>query len=192
MDLEAGDAAPWCASDRRRCEAGAIDLARRAQAVATDRCEPYELEAKVMILAGDRDAAVTLLMKAADRVRDTAGCLRHAAEFAIEAQNDVLAQQAIERLANASCSTESECIELLLAAARLEDARGFGGRALILYKRAMDRAPDRDDLAELVATRAAAAGVKATAIDAYERLARRHPEEPRYRRALDELRASRR
>jgi tetratricopeptide (TPR) repeat protein len=179
LDFE--DHAPWCDDCGRRV----IDAARDAQAHA-DTCEPYLIEAKVRIGRGEAGAALDALAAASDRVSDRAACLRSLASLAIAAKDDARASEAIQKLSDASCSTEMECVENITSAAALEEQRGRRAQALLLYKRAAEQAPERDDLMELVAARAKSAGLHAFAADAYTKLSMRHPDNESYARLASE------
>jgi tetratricopeptide (TPR) repeat protein len=67
--------------------------------------------------------------------------------------------------------------------AETEQSYGNLGKALALYKRAYDQAPDDDSLLERVARTASALGLHAEAREDYERLARKHPEDARWKQA---------
>jgi hypothetical protein len=192
LDLRDGDAAPWCAERHENCARDAVVASYVAEQRAPDRCEPYRLEALLHIELGAKDEALDALAKGADRVTDRAACLRFLAEMAIDQNETARATDAIEKLANASCATEVECIQNLLSAGSLEQKRGNKSRALILFRRAADQAPERDDLVENVAAQARAAGLHAFASESYERLAARHPENGTYARlAKEEAEAAR-
>ncbi|MDP9001389.1 MAG: tetratricopeptide repeat protein, partial [Myxococcota bacterium] len=80
------------------------------------------------------------------------------------------------------------CISNLVWVAQTQESRGSLRRALAMYTRAYERAPDDDALLENVARLAATAGMNAEALKHYQELARRHPGDPRWRKAAQEQR----
>lgn len=191
-DLEADESSPWCASNRAACIARALEAGQRAEERLGDRCEPYWLHARVRVIDGRVAEATDALALAADRVSDRALCLRRLAEMAIQLKQETRANEAIEKLAGASCATEAECVDNVVAAAALEEQRGNRGKALALYQRAAEVAPDREDLLLNVGRCAAATGLHSVAAEAWSKLAARHPGEASYAKAAsDETAAAR-
>jgi predicted TPR repeat methyltransferase len=70
----------------------------------------------------------------------------------------------------------------------MEDGLGKSGRAIVFYRRALEVTP-RDDLVQRIAELAAQSGRLAEAIEAYEMMARRFPNDPRWAARATELRA---
>lgn len=179
-DLEGDASSPWCEADRGACVRAAVAAAKLAEERQPDRCEPYALEARVLVLDGRVDAALERLTAAADQVADRSECLRRLATTAIDGGRATHATEAIEKLANASCSTDQDCVQNLVWAAGLEERRGNRGKALVFYKRAAETTPERDDVTAEVARVATAAGMHSVAADAWSKLAARHPDNPTY------------
>lgn len=189
-DVESGDAAPWCVEDREACAKVGRVHAERIQRLRPSLCEGFLLHARLQIAAGDTKGGLAHLARATDLVSDRAECLRALAELAIVAKDEARVTDAIDKLSRATCTREEDCVRTICAAAALEERRGNAARALQLYSRAAQRSPDRDDLQELVAGRAASAGLHSMALEAYQRLASRHPAEARYKKAIaDQKRA---
>lgn len=182
LDLADGEAAPWCFEAREQCAANALTVARDAEA-HLDLCAPYVVEARIQVCLGVPVQGMDVLSRATDVVTDRAECLRALAELAIEQKDVTRATDAIEKLSNAACPTEGDCVANILTAAELEQRRGNRGRALLLFKRAADEVPDRDDLVERVAIQAQAAGLHAFAADSYAKLSMRHPENDAFAQA---------
>ena len=96
-----------------------------------------------------------------------------------------VATGAIEKVANAGCVEAGECQRNLSWAAGLEEARGNPRKAMALYRRAYESAPDSDLPLESVARIAAGLSLYAEAADDYAILARRHPEDTRWTAAAE-------
>jgi tetratricopeptide (TPR) repeat protein len=184
LDLGMGDAAPWCASQRDACSAGALRAAKDVSRLFPTLCEGHVLEARVRLAAGDAAGGLDELRNATDAVDDRVECLRQLANLGLQARDETRTTEALDRLAHAGCAAETECVQNLLTAAQIEEQRGNRSRALLLYEKAGERSPDRDDLLELVAAHASGAGMHALALDSYRKLSERHPGERRYRDAI--------
>ncbi len=123
------------------------------------------------------------LDKAVDVVADRVPCLESLESIAHAAGDERRAQEALDRVTNAGCSDDAECVRNLSWAAQRESARGNPRKALALYKRANQRAPQDDALLETIAGLAAAVGLHGEASDDYEQLVRRHPQDSHWKLA---------
>jgi tetratricopeptide (TPR) repeat protein len=178
---------PWCSGGQRACADAALRAGQRAVQVAPRRCTGYMVVSRVAYTNGDVDGAIAGLRRALDQVDDRAACLRELAELANESNRAAAANDAIDHLARLGCGASGECLDNLLMAAQLELGRGNRNRALVFIRRATAVAPEDDAVTSMLAQSAASAGFHAEAADAFEKLARRHPEEPSYgRRAAQE------
>lgn len=183
-DLEAGDAAPWCTqASRDSCQRDALAKAARLQQIEPDMCEGYALRARVRAAAGDGARGLAELGKAVDRVRDRVPCLEQLVAVALEAGDRRQADRALDMIVSAGCADDAECARNLAWVGGRAESIGNPRKALALFKRAYERAPGDDALLEHIARLAANAGLHAEAAGDYERLARKYPEELRWRQA---------
>jgi tetratricopeptide (TPR) repeat protein len=178
----------WC-QDKAVCVGGARTAADSLVAREGDRCESHVLRARLLVVAGSTADALEGLSREVAKVADRASCLRQLVTMCLEVGDRRRADAALDLTLASGCGTRDECLDLYIWAARTEQARGSYVRALSFYKRAADLAPENDDHLVRVAELATTAGLTAEAIDAYGKLAARHPEEPKWRRRADELRA---
>jgi tetratricopeptide (TPR) repeat protein len=183
-DVEAVEGVPWCTGVRREsCSRDALEKAKRAQMIAPRECAPYALEARVRIATGETAAGLSELQAAADDVTDRVVCLQALEKIARAAGDETTAQAALDRVASAGCNDDAECAHNLWWVAARSEATGSPRKALSFYRRAYERSPQDDELLATIARLAAENGLHAEAADSYERLARRHPEETRWRTA---------
>jgi tetratricopeptide (TPR) repeat protein len=155
-----------------------------------DACEGFELEARAGIALGDGVKALDVLRAAAPRVMNHAVCQRALLGLAVRLGDADAVSAAIEDLVHGGCGEDKECVANLVYAANVEAARGNVSRALLLYKRARDRAPEDDELLASAAALASRANLHAEAMQSYELLARRHPDQPRWASAVAAERAA--
>ena len=175
-------AAPWCEGQLwSACVRDAVKNAQRAQRTAPADCSAYTLEARVRVADGDKAGGLAVVERAVDLVTDRVACLEALVEVAYSAGQGGRAELALEQILNAGCVEAAECTHNLRWVAQQEEAHGFSGKALGLYKRTLDASPDDEALLESVARLAAQAGLHAEAAEDYARLGRRHPEEVRWR-----------
>jgi hypothetical protein len=78
-------------------------------------------------------------------------------------------------------------VDLYLWAAGVEEGRGHMARAIVLYRRVLDLLPERDDILEHVGELGMHEGLLNEGVRAYNALAARHPEDPRWPARLAEL-----
>jgi tetratricopeptide (TPR) repeat protein len=180
-DARPADPAPWCATSLNACLDAALGRADALRHVRPSACDGHAFYAELRIAKGEVDEALSELDRAADAVDDRARCLRRAIELASAARRPAKVDQALEKLTLADCNTAADCVSNLEFAAAVEEGRGNTRRALLLYNKALEADPGRDDLLERVALSASRLGLHAEARDAYAKLAERHPEDPRWR-----------
>jgi tetratricopeptide (TPR) repeat protein len=189
--VEADSQAPWCEGpSHAACAARALALAKEAERLDARSCTPHALRARAEVAAGNAASGLTALSTAADQVSDRIPCLQQLAGIADSAHDETRWRGAVEKVATAGCTSDAECAGDLSWAANEQEAHGKLIDALALYKRAYERAPANDDLLERVARLAATAGLHTEAAEDYERLARKQPAEPRWRRAADAQRGA--
>jgi tetratricopeptide (TPR) repeat protein len=174
-DLRAGDGAPWCSQDRTACIGEALAAADRLRELMPDSCAPVALQSQLLVAAGDAKKAIDTLYVASSRVRDRAACVQRLVSVAKEVGQGGRAETALEGLARLGCATEAECVTNLSSAAQGEEALGNRRMALVYYRRAYAKAPDRDDMLIEVARLASSLGLHAEAFDAYKKLAQKAP-----------------
>ncbi len=184
-DLDAGEAAPWCAGPARTgCLKYALDASARAERLAPTACEPYVLHARARIADANAAKGLSELADAADIVNDRVQCLEALANLADEAHDEAHATSAMTKIAANGCTDDSECARNLAWIADVEERRGNRQRALTFYKRAYQRSPD-DSFLQAAARLAASSGLHMEAAEDYDRLARKHPEQPSWRSAAE-------
>ena len=185
-DVKASDPAVWCnGASMSVCLREAIGRADGTIRIAGNECEPHVLRARARIAAGEAMAALTELQAATDTVTDRVGCLQALEGIAQTLGDESRANAALNEIARAGCSDDKECAQNLRWVAAQEEAAGNPRKALVLYRRASERAPEDDNLLESVARLAVQAGLHNEAVDSYEKLARRHPLDARWTSALE-------
>jgi tetratricopeptide (TPR) repeat protein len=178
-----GEPAPWCTGSAwAGCVSLALRTTARAEVFEPRACEPFALHARVRDADGDTKGALDELAQATSSVADRVICLQSLVDLATQAHDEGRVRQAIDAVAKAAC-VEHECVTNLTWAATREEDRGNSQRALVLYRRALDREPDSDSLLESVARVASHSDLHAEAADTYDRLARKHPSEGKWRAA---------
>jgi tetratricopeptide (TPR) repeat protein len=177
----------WC-TPRDVCVRDATAAARALVARQGQTCEAHLLLAKVRIATGDTAAALDDLEAAIPSLTDRFECRRSLIRLAVDSGQPGRAEAALERLVRAGCGDSAECGELYAWAGSMEDGLGKSGRAIVFYRRALEVTP-RDDLVQRIAELAAQSGRLAEAIEAYEMMARRFPNDPRWAARATELRA---
>ena len=183
-DLDAGEAAPWCSDDARHaCVAHALDASRHSAFISPVLCEPRVLQARARMADADPRPALSELAEAVDGVGDRVTCLEALVELASTAKDAKRVTEALGKIVTAGCADDAECATNLAWVAAAEERRGDPARALTLYKRAYDRSPDNDGLLEAAARLAVGSGLHAEAQRDYEQLARRHPDDARWRQS---------
>lgn len=188
-DLRDGEA--WCAGapgDRPvtsgLCVSEGLEAASRLRAAAPEKCDGHALTAELRVATGDVDAGFAVLDRALEEVTERSPCARRLVRLALETKSARRVDAALDRLLKLGCEAPAECVENLTFAASVEAGRGARRRALALSKKAWERAPERDDLLEDIAAKAAAEGLHGEALEAYTKLADRHPGDPRWTEAV--------
>lgn len=178
---------PWC--EGRRCEADAIAAAKAIVTREPDKCSAHASLARVRIAVGEPKTGLDELAVASDRCGDRAECLKSLVELALEVGDRRRADDTIDRVQRSGCGSPDACVALYTWLAGTLELRGSRVRAAGLYKRAYELAPDKEYLLEHYAQMAEQSGLLTEAIDAYGKLADRHPEESRWAAARDGLKA---
>ena len=188
-DVESVDPAPWCAGDgRNACLENALALARKLEALDPAKCAGYGLEARALAASGQIVQALDRLNRASDTVSERVTCLEVLARLASDAHDEPRLDAALKEISKAGCVDQTQCIGNLVWVAQTEERAGYPRRALATYKRAFERAPEDDSLLENVARLSEAAGLNAEALRDYQELARRHPDDARWKKATEERR----
>jgi tetratricopeptide (TPR) repeat protein len=184
-DLDDTSESPWCAEPAawNACVMLATDRARAVQAAAPLECAGYREEAEARIAAGDAIPALTALREAAGRVDDRSLCLREIIRLAGPVHATAILDATIDDLARAGCDSVDECSTNLRYAAGVELNLGNMHRALTFLRRAADLTPDDDGPLIAVAGLASQSDLHAESLRDYEMLARRHPDDARWRDA---------
>jgi len=190
-DLEEGDAAPWCSGERRRgCVERALASAARLVQLHPDRCEGFALRARALVANGSAADGISGLAQAADNATDRVPCLKELAVIARGAGDTLRADAALDKIVSAGCVDDQECAASLAWVAQQDERYGNLRKAFVLYRRASDRAPLEDSFLERAADLASRMGLHAEAAADYERLARKHPDDVRWRQAVETERAA--
>ncbi len=177
----------WC-KDRRVCAERGLELARRLREVAPNACEGHALTAELRAAAGSPREAIRELEEASDRVDDRTGCLMRLVMLMDATGLTAEVDATIDRVANAGCVTQNECAENFAFAARMLLERGSPRRAVAFYRKAVDRAPEKDELLLEYARLSSELGLHAETLNAYMRLSEAHPEIPEYAQRVAEER----
>jgi hypothetical protein len=166
------------------CLGDGLAAAARLRAAAPDTCEGHALTAELRVAAGEVDAGFAELDRSLEEVADRSPCARRLVNLAIETGNKARVDAALDRLLKLGCEAPAECVTNLMFAADVESSRGGVRRALALTKKAWERAPERDDLLALVATKAEAQALHGEALEAYTKLTERQPNNPQWAEAV--------
>lgn len=180
---------PWCEAAPERCLDEGLAAAAKLRDAQPDKCEGHERIAELRLAAGEPGRALDDLERAVETAADRTACARRLVTLSTEAGEPRRAEAAIARLTRMGCGSADECADNLVFAASAEQGRGNQRRALALYRSASERAPHRDDLLANVASLADAQGLHGEALEAYTKLAQRHPEDPKWTQAADAARA---
>lgn len=174
----------WCSGAARSgCLAEGLASARSLRIAHPTLCDGYALEGELLIKSGDAPAGFAVIEEGVDVAEDRSSCARHVVALAVARGEAPRIDRALERLTKLGCTVREECLENLLYAANVERGRGHSARAFSLLKQACERAPERDDLLAQFAVRATELGQHGEALDAFTRLAERHPENSEWRTA---------
>jgi hypothetical protein len=174
---------PWCGKAPNRCFEEGLAAARRIRDAAPGKCEGHVLVAQLTAAGGDATGALDGLDRALSSTTDRSVCARELVTLSMQVKQNARTDAALERLTTLSCEQASDCVENLAFAAYLEVQRGNQRRGFALYKRASERAPERDDLLATVGALAVELRLHGEALEAYTRLSARHPEDPQWSEA---------
>jgi tetratricopeptide (TPR) repeat protein len=180
---------PWC-SERDACVREGLAAAESLVAVEPQRCRSHVLLAKMRIAGGDEARALDELGRSVDLVEDRRSCLQELVRVANDAGERGHVDRALARLVRAGCSEPSECSDTYSWAGSTEELRGNFAMAVRYYQRAVEIAPEREDLLERIGALGGRVAMTGEAIKAYETLARRHPEDSRWPTRIAELEAA--
>jgi tetratricopeptide (TPR) repeat protein len=176
-DISPQDPAPWCADDARvACVDAARTLARKVEQLEPGKCTGFILESRILLAEGKADAALDALQHAADSVADRNECLKALVELATSARREGRAVATLDAMVRFGCADESECADRLTWVAQTEQAHGHTLKALTTYKLVYEKTSSDGVLAQM-ASLAATLGLHVEAMDDYERLAARAPDQ---------------
>ncbi|MBX3260031.1 MAG: O-antigen ligase family protein [Labilithrix sp.] len=182
-DLRGAEA--WCVGPSAgSCVSEGLAAAERLRAAAPERCDGHALTAELRVATGDVEAGFAVLDRSLEEVAERSPCARRLVSLALETKSAPRVDAALERLLKLGCEAPAACVENLTFAASVEAGRGGQRRALALLQKAWERAPERDDLLEEIGAKAAAQGLHGEALEAYTKLADRHPGDPRWAEAV--------
>jgi tetratricopeptide (TPR) repeat protein len=152
------------------------------RAIAADPRSYQALFARVHLLAagGDKQQALDVLQDGCDRVVERETCLRELANLALELNDARRLSNTLDSISRAGCSTDEDCMSNLMFAAQMEWRRGNARQALMLCKKMLERSPDDDSALALEAQLAAGAGLHAESLEAFKRLAAKHPDDAQW------------
>jgi tetratricopeptide (TPR) repeat protein len=179
---------PWC-TPPDRCLTSTLATTDELAALEPERCEPYVLRARLLIKKGDPAQALDGLERSLVNVADRALCQRHVIAMSFESGQNARGDRVLDEIVRGGCAAASECVDLYTWAASLELGRGHAVRAVRLYRRALDLAPDREDLLERIGELGERDGLLADALEAYATLSARYPSDPRWPARVAALRA---
>jgi tetratricopeptide (TPR) repeat protein len=179
---------PWCVPIKTCLEDG-LKVAERVRDAQPGKCEGYEIVAELRVAAGDL-TGLDVLERAIDATTDRSQCARKLVTLALAAKQSTRAEASVDRLTRVACDEAADCIDNLVFAAQFEAQRTNYRRALAYYKKAADRAPDRDDVLVTLATMARDQGLHGEALEAYRKLALRHPEDATWQAEMDKERTA--
>ena len=183
--VDATEGAPWCL--RKVCIQEGLEAAATLVAREPRRCESHLFAARLRVANGEAGSAIDTLSAAIEGVSDQAACQRELINLALESKEIRRGALALDRLIRGGCGAAADCLDLYLWAAGVEEGRGHLARAVLLYRRVLDLAPDRDDILEKVGELGANDGLLAEGLRAYNALATRHPDDPRWPARIAEL-----
>ncbi len=178
----------WCLTAKGECFEEGLRAAAQIRSLAPASCEGEVLTAELRVAAGEVEAALSGLERAAEVSIDRGTCLKSIVALSTAAHRTARAEAALDRLTQIGCSTAAQCADNFAFAAQAEIQRGNVRRGFALYKRAAERDPNRDAFLQRVADLASAQGLHGEAFDAYTKLAERDPANPKWASAAREER----
>jgi tetratricopeptide (TPR) repeat protein len=188
--LDLRNSESWCVDAMPRCSANALAAARRVRDAEPTKCDGYMRVAELTAMSGNVGKAIDDVEAAVGRLDDRSACRRLLVDLAIRYNAHARADAVLDQMLRAQGATIQETVEDLTYAASVEVGRNNPRRAIGYYKLAFERAPERDDLLVSLAKLAEATGMHGEALDAYGKLAQRHPEAPEWVAATARVRAA--
>jgi hypothetical protein len=116
----------------------------------------------------------------ADHAPDRLTCLRVLVVLARRVGDARRLDLATREIGSDACVDDRECRESIAWLGADEEGHGDFGAALALYRKASARWPGNDEFTLGVVRAALALGMHVEAMEAYSRLARRHPDDPQW------------
>ena len=181
------DGAAWCA--KGACITEGLAAAETLAARDATRCQSHVVVARLRIAGGEALRALDELDRAGDYVVERSECQRELVTLAFANGQPQRGDLALEKLVRGGCGAAAECADLYAWAGGMEENRGRYPRAVRLYKRVIEVAPEREEVLRHIGELGEKTGVRADAIEAYGVLQARHPEDPRWAARISELRA---
>lgn len=179
--LDVEDDEPWCREALVACLDAADVASASAIRAAPEDCEPYVLRARAQIARGNRVAAFAELRDAAWDVKDRAACMIRAVDLAAATSDEAEETAALERLEAAGCADDTECFSTFSWAAERELRMGRPARALAMYKKAYEHAPQNPELLLAMARLTSKLELHAESARYFEVLAHLQPENQTWR-----------
>ena len=180
LEIRDEEAAPWCGTGSTVCIDRGLTAVTRLIEAQPRGCSGYFLRAQLMVAKGEARQAIDQLGAAVDQVDDRGACARRVLTLSMELHDEVRTNEAIDRLARAGCPEDMSCADNYVYLAHVEESRGNLRRALALYKKGCEVAPERDDIQAERARVASALGLHVEAFQVYMLLAQQKPGEPRW------------
>lgn len=177
---------PWCDPTVVCAEPG-LAAAEALVAANPEKCSPRVVLAEVMVSEGRTAEALDRLARSIEETSERGECLRQLVRLAMESGDRKKADAALEMATRAGCGSRADCLDLYTWAALAEERRGNTVRAIALHKRAAELTETDDHLVS-IAQLAERAGLTGEALEAYRKLAARHPGDDRWRQHADALR----
>lgn len=183
QDVE-GAGAPWCGDDgRAACVAYALRKTEQCVSLEAGRCAAHALHARALVASGraeNAEEAMRELEHQADHAPDRLTCLRVLVVLARRVGDARRLDLATREIGSDACVDDRECRESIAWLGADEEGHGDFGAALALYRKASARWPGNDEFTLGVVRAALALGMHVEAMEAYSRLARRHPDDPQW------------
>jgi predicted Zn-dependent protease len=161
-------------SDRDRCRGQILEHADAIAAADPDSIVPAVLRARLLVADGKPEDGARLLGKACERAVDRVSCLQELVTVAAKVKEPALLDAASRELLGTSCAAPATCAAVATFLAGVRGGRGETGVALSLLGRAAREDPNDDQRWLHLADVASQAGAHAQAMEALEKVARRH------------------
>lgn len=186
-DLEEGEV--WC-KNRKECIDEGLGYARSVRAAEPDSCDGAVIVAELLAISGDARAALDELDRALVSAKDHIPCVHAIVRIAEQTGQRDRADAAMVKLERMGCASSAQCADNLAFLAEIEATRRNHRHAITLYLRAYEQAPEREELLEAAGQVAEQNSLHGEALDAFTKLATRHPGEARYSNAVARARAA--